>query len=116
VILLLGQPILGIMHHRRYKKLGRRTAWSTAHVWYGRLLMTIGGINGLLGLNLSGNVNGEIFWAVIEITVLFVYTIVVGAPVYAQWRKERSARISAKDIKVVADEDFYERRLSHAAI
>lgn len=49
-----------------YKKYQRRTLWSTTHVWWGRTILTLGIINGGLGLMLSGNtVKGEIAYGVV---------------------------------------------------
>lgn len=52
-VVLFIQPILGLMHHFQFKKLGLRTLWSYAHLWLGRLLITLGIINGGLGLLLA---------------------------------------------------------------
>jgi len=49
-ILLFLQPILGWMHHALYKKYQERTFWSYGHIWLGRIVITLGIINGGLGL------------------------------------------------------------------
>ncbi|KAK0284666.1 hypothetical protein LTR35_005579 [Friedmanniomyces endolithicus] len=51
--LLLMQPILGLVHHRFYKKHTGRTMWSYAHLSFGRLSIFLGLINGGLGLQLA---------------------------------------------------------------
>ena len=51
--LLFFQPILGYVHHVRFKKYSRRTVWSYAHVWLGRVVVTLGMVNGGLGLLLA---------------------------------------------------------------
>jgi len=51
--LLFLQPILGWMHHAQFKKYKRRTAWSYGHLWLGRILITLGMINGGLGMLLA---------------------------------------------------------------
>jgi hypothetical protein len=48
--LLFFQPLLGYMHHLQYKKCQRRTWWSYGHLWLGRIVVTLGIINGGLGL------------------------------------------------------------------
>lgn len=53
---LFFQPILGILHHIGFKKTGRRSFISYVHLWLGRILITLGIINGGLGLKLAGNV------------------------------------------------------------
>lgn len=50
---LFFQPILGYIHHLEYKKYQRRTFWSYGHLWLGRLAITLGMINGGLGLLLA---------------------------------------------------------------
>ncbi|KJZ76667.1 hypothetical protein HIM_04003 [Hirsutella minnesotensis 3608] len=56
VCALLGlQPFFGWLHHKHYVRHQTRGKMSTIHVWYGRLLMMLGIINGGLGLKLSGS-------------------------------------------------------------
>ncbi|KAI1487703.1 hypothetical protein F5X96DRAFT_129983 [Biscogniauxia mediterranea] len=47
------QPALGWLHHRRFARLGRRTAASHAHLWLGRAAVSLGIVNGGLGLGLG---------------------------------------------------------------
>ncbi|KAI8946003.1 hypothetical protein F4801DRAFT_566055 [Xylaria longipes] len=54
LVALFFQPIFGVLHHRRFKKLKRRTWVSHVHLWIGRLGITLGIINGGLGLALAG--------------------------------------------------------------
>lgn len=78
VSLLAFQPILGMIHHIIYKKRLSRTAWATAHVWYGRVLVTLGIINGGLGLRLSDNTKGgEIAYGVIAGLLWILWLVVV---------------------------------------
>jgi hypothetical protein len=51
--LLIFQPILGFVHHLMFKKYSRRTFWSHAHLWLGRIAITLGIINGGLGLQFA---------------------------------------------------------------
>lgn len=53
-ILVVGQPLLGWLHHRKYQIEGHRTAVSYLHIWNGRALMVMGIVNGGLGLRISG--------------------------------------------------------------
>lgn len=48
------QPILGWFHHKHYLKHKARGPISHGHIWYGRSLMLLGGINVGLGLQLVG--------------------------------------------------------------
>jgi hypothetical protein len=54
-VLLFFQPILGFIHHLKFKKYSRRTVWSYGHLWLGRILITLGMINGGLGLLLASD-------------------------------------------------------------
>jgi hypothetical protein len=52
-VLLFFQPILGFIHHVQFKKYSRRTVWSYGHLWLGRIVITLGIINGGLGMLLA---------------------------------------------------------------
>ncbi|KAF1844316.1 uncharacterized protein K460DRAFT_408606 [Cucurbitaria berberidis CBS 394.84] len=54
-VLLFFQPILGFVHHLQFKKYNRRTVWSYGHLWLGRVVITLGMINGGLGLLLASD-------------------------------------------------------------
>ncbi|KAF1979372.1 hypothetical protein BU23DRAFT_595257 [Bimuria novae-zelandiae CBS 107.79] len=78
---LFFQPIFGLLHHNGYKKYQTRTVWSHMHLWLGRLAITLGIINGGLGLELAGNSrSGEIAYGVIAgvIWLAWVAAIVIG--------------------------------------
>ncbi|KAE8451879.1 hypothetical protein EG329_002720 [Mollisiaceae sp. DMI_Dod_QoI] len=63
---LLLQPISGFTHHLLYKRSGRPNAATYPHIWWGRAVITLGIVNGGLGLQLSGNtVKGEIAYGVV---------------------------------------------------
>jgi len=47
---LLLQPFLGIIHHSRFKKLKRRQIWSYLHMFNGGIAITVGIVNGGLGI------------------------------------------------------------------
>lgn len=52
-LLLAVQPATGILHHRSFRHRGSRTGFSYAHILHGIPLITLGAINGGLGLQLS---------------------------------------------------------------
>ncbi|KAH7407039.1 hypothetical protein DE146DRAFT_417674 [Phaeosphaeria sp. MPI-PUGE-AT-0046c] len=54
-VLLFFQPILGFVHHIKYKKHSRRTVWSYGHLWLGRIVITLGIINGGLGMLMASD-------------------------------------------------------------
>ena len=75
---LLLQAIGGILNHYVYKKHKKRTAVAIVHVWWGRVIVTLGIINGGLGLMLSGNtVKGEIAYGVIAGMIWLTWVVVV---------------------------------------
>ncbi|KAF1816617.1 hypothetical protein P152DRAFT_464116 [Eremomyces bilateralis CBS 781.70] len=80
-VLLFFQPILGMVHHTMFKKYGTRTAWSHGHLWNGRIIITLGIINGGLGFMLAGNTQaGYIIFAIVAgiMWVLYVIAAVLG--------------------------------------
>jgi hypothetical protein len=63
---LFFQPFLGIGHHVLFKRKGGPNALTYPHIWWGRILITLGIINGYLGLKLSENTTGiEVAYAVV---------------------------------------------------
>ena len=52
------QPVLGALHHAVYVREGRRSIWSYAHVWWGRVVLTLAIIQGGLGLRFANNTTG----------------------------------------------------------
>lgn len=53
LVLIFFQPFLGFLHHFMFKKHSRRVVWSYGHIWLGRIIITLGIINGGLGLRLA---------------------------------------------------------------
>ncbi|KAL2256513.1 hypothetical protein VTK26DRAFT_1558 [Humicola hyalothermophila] len=47
---LLLQPVLGFIHHAKFKQVRRRQVWSYLHLFNGRIFITLGIVNGALGL------------------------------------------------------------------
>ncbi|KAF2032415.1 hypothetical protein EK21DRAFT_110087 [Setomelanomma holmii] len=58
-VVLFFMPILGFLHHLLFKKHQSRTLWSYVHIWLGRAAVTLGIINGGLGLKLAGAENSS---------------------------------------------------------
>ena len=52
------QPALGYLHHIVFVREHRRSIWSTLHVWWGRLFLTLAIIQGGLGLRFAHNTHG----------------------------------------------------------
>ena len=86
-----------------YVRKQRRTLWSTAHVWFGRILLTLGIINGGLGLRFAANTrNGEIVYGVLAGVVWVSWVAVaVWAAVFKKGKKEGK---NGSSIPLPADE------------
>jgi hypothetical protein len=73
---LFFQPFLGIGHHVLYKRQGGPNALTYPHIWWGRILITLGIINGYLGIQLSKPANYK--------TIGIVYAVIAGL-IWAVW-------------------------------
>ena len=86
-VILFAQPILGLVHHRAFKKYGQRSWSSYAHLTIGRVAILLGIINGGLGLRLaSAERSSKIAYAVIAAIVGVVY---IAAMVFGEIRRKR---------------------------
>lgn len=73
IVALFGiQPALGLLHHRHYLKTQARGPVSYVHIWWGRILMLLGVINGGLGLQLAQESNGPVIAYGVVAGVIFV--------------------------------------------
>jgi hypothetical protein len=73
---VLVQAAGGIIHHILYRKHSRRTVVSHLHIWLGRTIITLGMINGGLGLQLSGEGSGKIAaYSVVAGLIWVVYVV-----------------------------------------
>ncbi|KAF3933090.1 hypothetical protein ABW20_dc0109569 [Dactylellina cionopaga] len=91
---LVIQPVIGLIHHLRYKKVLRPTWWGIAHRWFGRTIVIVGIVNGGLGLLLAENTKvGEIVYAVVAgVAGLVWFTVVV----VVAWRARKTSKASKK--------------------
>ncbi|KAM0424715.1 hypothetical protein ACHAPT_010025 [Fusarium lateritium] len=101
VVALMGlQPILGFAHHRYFRSHGKRGIISHVHIWFGRILMILGIINGGLGLQLASSSNGYIIaYSVIAGIAALVYTgsIFVGGMRKTARVKQMSPQMSQEE-------------------
>lgn len=91
-VLIFFQPILGFLHHVLFKKYNHRTLWSYAHIWVGRIAVTLGIINGGLGLKLADSMElsskgGMIAYGVIAALVWLTW---VAAMFIGERRRKRA--------------------------
>ncbi|KAF2746657.1 iron reductase domain protein [Sporormia fimetaria CBS 119925] len=99
-IVLLFMPVFGYVHHVMYKKVGRRTWWSQVHIWVSRSAITLGIVNGGLGLRLADSMNmsskpGIIAYGVVAGVMWLAW--VVAAIVGEMRRKSARGAASPKD-------------------
>jgi len=90
---LFFQPILGFMHHLMFKKHHRRQIWSYGHLWVGRIFITLGIINGGLGLKLANNTrSGEIAYGVVAAIFWLLW---MACAVYGEIKRARAPKPAA---------------------
>ncbi|KAJ5412580.1 uncharacterized protein N7487_006939 [Penicillium crustosum] len=53
ILLVIVQPILGIRHHMLFRRTQRKTWLGYVHRWQGRIMLSLGVVNGGIGYNLS---------------------------------------------------------------
>ena len=117
--LMFFMPIFGWLHHKLFKKYGHRTAWSYIHIWLGRCLITLGIINGGLGLLLAGSPRDwQIAYGVVAglVWVTYITCAIFGevkrkkaaAPAYRRNRKMSSHSSSSPDGSM--QREFYGRK------
>ncbi|KAF7861448.1 hypothetical protein EAF04_008013 [Stromatinia cepivora] len=87
VIAMIGQWILGFLHHRMYKKTSTTTKFAPIHVWLGRIVIPAGIINGFIGFPLALNYIFD--WALLACTLLI---IIIFAPLLFWGYKRRQAK------------------------
>lgn len=98
--LLAFQPLLGFIHHVFFKRYNKRTIWSYGHIWFGRIAIILGIVNGGLGLGLAKRTG---FMAPSEGAVIG-YSVVAGffglayilAAIFGERKRTRSRTVSAR--------------------
>ncbi|KAK4172909.1 hypothetical protein QBC36DRAFT_67866 [Triangularia setosa] len=85
--LFLIQPVLGVVHHLKFRKVAKRQIWSYLHLFNGRVGIAIGMINGGLGLHLSQATNQKktVYAAVAAV----IGAIWIGVSIWAEVRKKK---------------------------
>ncbi|KAJ4394336.1 hypothetical protein N0V93_003553 [Gnomoniopsis smithogilvyi] len=77
VCLLAIQPALGQLHHSHFMKTGGRGIVSYVHLWWGRILLVLGTINGGLGFQLTHTSHGWITaYSIIAVVFYLFYAVV----------------------------------------
>lgn len=95
VVCMLLQPLFGLIHHLRFRKLQRRTIWSLIHTWYGRAFILLGIIDGGLGIRLANNtMAGEIVYGVIAGISGVAF---IGLIIWSEIKKRKESSSSHED-------------------
>ncbi|KAI3323343.1 hypothetical protein HD806DRAFT_496328 [Xylariaceae sp. AK1471] len=94
--ILFFQPLLGVLHHRRFKKRGTRTWVSHAHLWIGRLSITLGIINGGLGLALAGATGGPVIAYAVVGGIMWILWLL--AALFGEYRRTRALKKRKENI------------------
>lgn len=91
---LLLQPVFGYIHHRRHLGTQKPSAWTGLHIWYGRVLVLLGILNGWLGLQLASGSpaysrSGMIVYSVLAaLAALALLLIIIAVSVWPGWKKK----------------------------
>jgi hypothetical protein len=105
-VLLFFQPILGFVHHVQYKKHSRRTIWTYGHLWLGRIAITLGMINGGLGMLLASDApaflafrpnQGQII--AYGVVAGIMWLLWVAAAVVGERRRARAPAVAKKEVE-----------------
>jgi hypothetical protein len=99
LVVLFFMPMAGVLHHRMYKKVHKRTMLSYGHVWTGRVAIILGMINGGAGLQLAdAETSRRIVYGVFAGLMGAVY---IGAVVFGRMKR----RGHKKEDNVVMERD-----------
>lgn len=82
------QPVLGYIHHSWFKRLQRRTTPSYVHIWLGRAAITLGIINGGLGLQLA-NASQDVIIAYSVIAAV-AWLVWLASAIYGEVRRRQN--------------------------
>jgi hypothetical protein len=85
---LFIQPFLGFGHHLLYKARGNPNIFTQPHIWWGRIFVTVGIINGGLGLQLTGGSTAMEFAYTAVSSVVWVAWMAVA---FMAWKTKRAA-------------------------
>lgn len=102
LVALFFQPILGFMHHLMFKKYQHRTLWSYAHIWLGRIAVTLGIINGGLGLKLANSMHMSSQKGIVAYGVVagFMWLAWVAASVIGERRRKVAGKSTPPKYRV----------------
>ncbi|KAI1098470.1 putative iron reductase domain protein [Jackrogersella minutella] len=91
-IFIFVQFALGFMHHRTFKKTKETTKLAPIHRWMGRILLTMGAVNGFLGFKLAQSPEYEYVLAALTLVIFpsMVLILVVKRCLKKRWNKSKN--------------------------
>jgi threonine/homoserine/homoserine lactone efflux protein len=90
LICLTAQPALGAIHHAKFKKLRRRQVWSYLHLFNGRIFITLGIIDGALGLWIARESST---WKMVYLASAgVIWSLWMAVAIWSEWRRRRGRR------------------------
>jgi hypothetical protein len=109
---LILQPVFGLLHHIFFKKHGSRTLWSYVHIWLGRGAITLGIINGGLGLQLADSMHMSSRGGIIAYGVIagFMWLAWVAASIVGERRRKNREAPPKYETRTDSDTDVPMRR------
>ncbi|KAI0103233.1 hypothetical protein GGR51DRAFT_258262 [Nemania sp. FL0031] len=103
LVLLFSQPVSGFIHHRQFKKAKRRSRISYVHLWVGRVSITLGIINGGLGLALAGTRGAPVVaYAVISGVMWLLWVL---AALFGAYKRATAERDRLRKMEKIIQED-----------
>lgn len=105
LLAILIMPVLGQVHHKMFKKYGHRTGWSYAHIWVGRIAITLGIINGAMGLKEADDLNAGLgstagMWAYVVVGLIMWLAWMASIYIAGKRKKAAAANASAAPVKL----------------
>jgi RP/EB family microtubule-associated protein len=95
---LFLQPFFGALHHLTYRVVHKRNNWTYPHIWLGRILITLGIINGGLGLQLAYQETAK--KAAYAIVAALMWLAWMGFSVYAFGRRQQNGKAGGSDLEL----------------
>ena len=105
VLLVIVQPVIGILQHRVFRRTQRKTWGAYAHRWLGRSMLVLGVINGGLGRHLSGSTSsGGSRGALVAYGVVagVVYALYIAIVSFATFRRRQASRADKTEPREVS--------------
>ncbi|KAH8202957.1 hypothetical protein TruAng_002903 [Truncatella angustata] len=96
-ILVLGQFVLGFMHHRIYKKTQQPTKLAPVHVWMGRVIIPVGVINAFLGFRFAQSPQYNYILAGLVIFFFPVFALILITKKFIQKRRNKNKAASGEE-------------------